>query len=86
MARSSFVSASDTSITVDVPTEVLPVEDVWYVRVFANAGGKWSKTDSAQRFTVGPPKLYCDNSLEGNFGTIDIPRSDTPSFSARSGT
>lgn len=76
--RSQFVSASSTSITINVPSEVLAVDDVWYVRVLV--GSKWSKTADAQRFTVGPPKLYCDNSLEGNFGTIKIPRSDTSSF------
>jgi hypothetical protein len=77
--RSQFVSATTTSITVDVPAGVLTVEDAWYVRVYTNTGSKWSKQADAQRFTVGPPKLYCDNSLEGNFGTIRIPRSDTNS-------
>jgi hypothetical protein len=79
--RSQLVSATATSITVNVPTQVLLVDDVWYVRVFTNSGNKWSAAGNVQRFTVGPPKLYCDNSLEGNFGTIDIPRSDTNSFS-----
>jgi hypothetical protein len=80
VARSNFVSASSTSITINVPAGVLAVEDAWYVRVFTNSGSKWSKTEDAQRFTVGPPKLYCDASLEGNFGTIDLPRTDTNSF------
>jgi len=78
--RSSFVSASATSITINVPTQVLLVEDVWYVRLFTSSPDKWSDPSKVQRFTVGPPKLYCDNSLEGNFGTVDIPRSDTNSF------
>ncbi len=67
-----------TTVTVSVPTEVLAVEDVWFVRVLAD--GKWSKEQEAQRFTVGEEKLYCDASLEGNFGTIDLPRNDTNSF------
>lgn len=77
--RSQFVSSTSTSITLNVPTDVLLVEDVWYVRVFTNSGNKWSDPSKVQKFTVGPPKLYCDNSLEGNFGTIRIPRSDTTS-------
>ena len=77
--RTSFVSASASSITIDVPTQVLLVEDVWYVRVFTSSPDKWSESSKVQRFTVGPPKLYCDNSLEGNFGTIRIPRTDTSS-------
>jgi hypothetical protein len=74
-------TASTTSITVSVPSEVLGVEDVWFVRVTStdNQGKQeWSPTSGAQRFTVGEEKLYCDDSTEGNFGTIDLPRSDTP--------
>ncbi|MFC4785176.1 hypothetical protein ACT8ZV_11905 [Nocardioides sp. MAHUQ-72] len=67
------------SFTVAVPSAVLAVDDTWYVRTLS--GTKWSKQANAQRLTVGPPKLYCDNSNEGNFGTIDIPRTDTNSFS-----
>ncbi|WP_219635253.1 hypothetical protein [Nocardioides ungokensis] len=66
------------SITLQVPLAVLQVDDAWYVRTLST--DKWSKAANAQRFTVGPPKLYCDNSNEGNFGTIDLPRSDTNSF------
>ncbi|MDQ4052026.1 MAG: pilus assembly protein [Actinomycetota bacterium] len=76
-------TASTTSITVSVPSEVLAVEDVWFVRVSStdNQGNKaWSSTSGAQRFTVGEEKLYCDDSTEGNFGTIDLPRTDTNSF------
>jgi hypothetical protein len=69
---------SPKTITVQVPSAVLSVPDVWYVRVLE--GGEWSEPHEAQRFTVGEDKLYCDTSLEGNFGTIDIPRSDTSSF------
>lgn len=73
---SPVATASTTSITVSVPTEVLAVEDVWYVRV-RSTGEKWSSTATAQRFTVGEERLYCDSSSEGNFGTIDLPRTDT---------
>jgi Flp pilus assembly pilin Flp len=77
-------TASTSSITVSVPSEVLAVEDVWFVRVRTtdNKGTQeWSATASAQRFTVGEEKLYCDASNEGNFGTLDMPRTDTSSFS-----
>jgi hypothetical protein len=77
-------TASTSSITVSVPSEVLAVEDVWFVRVRStdNKGEQqWSATASAQRFTVGEEKLYCDDSNEGNFGTLDMPRTDTSSFS-----
>jgi hypothetical protein len=65
------------SITVDVPSDVLAVEDVWYVRVLID--GEWSAQQEARRFTVGEPRLYCDASLQGNFGTLDLPRDDTNS-------
>jgi Flp pilus assembly protein TadG len=68
-----------TSFTVSVPSGVLAVEDSWYVRLRTDAGA-WSEQTTAQRFQVGPPKLYCDASNEGNFGTIDLPRTDTNSF------
>lgn len=67
-----------TSFTVGVPSGVLALDDAWYVRVLI--GTKLSKEAEAKRFTVGPPKLYCDASNEGNFGTIQIPRNDTNSF------
>jgi len=68
-----------TSFTVGVPSAVLALDDTWYVRVLI--GTKLSKEADAQPFTVGPPKLYCDASNQGNFGTIDLPRTDTNSFS-----
>ncbi len=68
-------TATATTITVSVPTDVLDVEDVWWVRV--KAGDRYSATATAQPFTVGDDKLFCDARNEGNFGTIEIPRSDT---------
>lgn len=64
--------------TVAVPSEVLSVEDSWWVRL--KEGAKWSKTTGAQRLDIGSPRLFCDSSYQGNFGTIDLPRSDTNSF------
>lgn len=72
----SPVATADThTITVSVPPAVLAVEDTWYVRVLV--GTRYSETADAQPFTVGDDKLYCDARNEGNFGTIDVPRSDT---------
>jgi hypothetical protein len=70
-----FISASSTSIVVNVPAAVLDIEDVWFVRVLK--GTTYSPRTSAQRFTVGAPRAYCAGSLEGNYGTIDLPRTDT---------
>lgn len=72
-------SPQDGSIIVSVPSEVLAAEGVWWVRAHT-ANGRWSPTSEAKPFTVGEEKLYCDDSNEGNFGTIHLPRSDTPSF------
>jgi hypothetical protein len=68
---------TETTLNVAVPSGVLAVDDVWYVRVLI--GSKWSDPTKAQPLTVGPPRLYCDASNEGNFGTVDVPRSDTNS-------
>lgn len=74
----TITNGGTDTITLQVPSAVLDVPDVWYVRVLED--GKWSELGGAQRFTVGEDKLYCDTSLEGNFGTIDVPRSDSNSF------
>lgn len=71
-----------TSFTVAVPSDVLATEDVWYVRV-KTTGGEWSQTSRAKSFTVGDPKLYCDGSNEGNFGTLNIPRTDATGVNAQ---
>ncbi|GAA2150410.1 hypothetical protein GCM10009844_31310 [Nocardioides koreensis] len=68
-----------TTITVTLPNEVRTVDDTWFVRVMTpdkKGLNSWSSDSTAQSLTVGPPKLYCDASNEGNFGTIDVPRSD----------
>ena len=72
-------SVSDTTITVAVPTTVTNVDDVWYVRVLK--GGLWSASDGnattgVQKLTIGPEKLYCLDSQQGNFGSLFIDRSD----------
>lgn len=69
-----FITASATQIVINVPPAVLDIEDIWYVRVLK--GSDYSDPTTAQRFTVGNIGL-CLGSLEGNFGTIDVPRTDT---------
>jgi len=76
---SPVAEASTQSITVSVPSGVLAVDDVWWVRV-RTTDGQWSPTPGAQPFTVGEEKLFCDASNQGNFGTLDMPRTDTNSF------
>jgi hypothetical protein len=76
---SPVAEANTQSITVSVPSGVLAVDDVWWVRV-RTTDGKWSPTPGAQPFTVGEEKLFCDASNQGNFGTLDMPRTDTNSF------
>ncbi len=71
-----FTVSGSTSITLDsVPPEVLALEDSWYVRVFKD--GKWSQTATAQMFSVGE-RLYCSSSVSGNFGSLRVPRDDSP--------
>ncbi|GAB3261289.1 TadE/TadG family type IV pilus assembly protein [Nocardioides dilutus] len=81
---SPVATPSTHSITVSVPSGVLAVEGVWWVRAHTtdNQGTQeWSPTPEAQPFTVGEERLYCDDSNQGNFGTLDMPRTDTNSFS-----
>ncbi len=78
LAAGLTVNAAGTKITLNVPAAVLAADDVWFVRVFK--GGLWSKQASAQRFVVGAPRLYCAESIEGNFGTLNVPRNDTNAF------
>lgn len=69
---------SATKITVaPVPTGVTNFEDIWYVRVLK--GGLWSTNDGnattgVQKFQVGDDKLYCMDSVTGNFGSLGIDR------------
>ncbi len=74
---------SSTKITVaPVPTGVTNFEDIWYVRVLK--GSSWSTNDGnatsgVQKFTVGDEKLYCMDSVSGNFGSLGVER--TPAVS-----
>jgi hypothetical protein len=71
-----FTISGSTSIRLDsVPPEVLALEDSWFVRVFKD--GKWSQTATAQMFSVGE-RLYCSSSVSGNFGSLRVPRDDSP--------
>jgi hypothetical protein len=69
---------SATQITVaPVPTGVTNFADIWYVRVLKD--GLWSTNDGnatsgVKKFTVGDEKLYCMDSVSGNFGSLAIER------------
>ncbi|PKH44433.1 hypothetical protein CXG46_00605 [Nocardioides alpinus] len=72
---------SATQITVaPVPVGVTDFPDIWYVRVLK--GGLWSTNDGnattgVKKFTVGDEKLYCLDSVTGNFGSLAIERTPT---------
>lgn len=74
---------SGTQITVaPVPAGVTSLADIWYVRVLK--GGLWSTNDGnatsgVRKFTVGDEKLYCMDSVTGNFGSLAIERTPTVS-------
>ncbi|MCM0619230.1 TadE/TadG family type IV pilus assembly protein [Nocardioides bruguierae] len=76
----SVASNSTKTVSVSVPSSVLAAVGTWWVRIL-DENGDWSSLSTAQPFQVGPEKLYCDNSNEGNFGTIDVPRSSGNSSS-----
>ncbi len=57
------VSASPTSITVNVPQDVLDVEDTWWVRV--KTGTKYSATATAQPFTVATTSSSATHGTRG---------------------
>jgi hypothetical protein len=77
---SSMSVDSATKITVtDVPAAVINTDAIWYVRVY-NAS-EWSTNDGNSTFgveplTIGPPKLFCQDSSQGNFGSLLIGRTD----------
>lgn len=76
------VNNSSRITVAPVPTGVTNVEDIWYVRVLRD--GKWSANDGnattgVAKFTVGDEKLYCMDSVSGNFGSLGIER--TPAAS-----
>ena len=73
-------SASKITIAT-VPAGVTNLQDLWYVRVLK--GGNWSANDGnatsgVKILTVGDEKLYCLNSTTGNFGSLAIGRTPSP--------
>ena len=73
-----------TQIRAIIPTTVTAVEDVWWIRVFkgdAAGVGSWSEPTEALPLRVGQAVLECESSgpSDGNFGTLDLPRTDVSS-------
>ena len=75
---------SNGTITVKVPTAVTTADSLWYVRVYQGGTGaeklRWSARAEAQPLSIGDAPYECvGGSSEGNFGTVKVPRTSTPS-------
>lgn len=62
-------------IQVTVPITVYNSEALWYVRVVKDQG----PSVSVGRYEVGEPPLLCEGHIDGNFGSLRLPRDDTNS-------
>ncbi len=71
----TFATATNGTLTFDVPAAVLASSGVWWVRVLKS--GNWSDGSTGiQAFTVGD-LLFCNGSISGNVGTIKVARDDS---------
>lgn len=74
---------TNSLLTATIPSTVTAYEGVWWVRVFkgnASAEGSWSPPEEALPLRVGQAVLECESgSSSGNFGTLDLPRTDVSS-------
>lgn len=63
-----------------VPSEVLNVPGIWWVRIKVTDGPApvdYSPSDESVPFTNGE-LMFCDGTVSGNFGTLKVARSDAP--------
>lgn len=74
------VTGAGTSVSVTIPPAVLSAEAVWWVRLRQEQGNQqyWSEPVS---FVVGDPDASvpvaeCDSKNSGNFGSLDLSRTD----------
>ena len=75
--------SNNGTITVQIPTSVTSVETVWYVRLFQASGpggaNQWSAAAEAKPLRVGNATFECTaGSVDGNFGTLRLPRTSQP--------
>jgi len=68
-----------TTVQLNIPDAVAQVQTVWWVRVFDSYNNQWSPRSEAVPIVVGNAVLQCGaGSLDGNFGTLQLPRTDVP--------
>ena len=73
-----YTKNSGATLGLNVPDAVAATEGLWYLRAWD--GTNWSGADEAQPIRVGETVLECAaGSDAGNFGTLKLPRSGTPS-------
>ncbi|HET7066144.1 MAG TPA: hypothetical protein VFI21_00920 [Nocardioides sp.] len=66
-----------TTVQLNIPNAVAQVQTVWWVRVFDTTNNQWSARSEAVPVVVGNAVLQCGaGSLDGNFGTLQLPRTD----------
>lgn len=69
-----------STVQVNIPDAVAQVQAVWWVRVFDKYNNQWSPRSQAVPLVVGNAVLQCGaGSLDGNFGTLKLPRTDVAS-------
>lgn len=72
--------ATGDQIVVQVPPAVVNTEAVWWVRLRQGPQDRWSDSSNAKPFVVGdplgPPAASCDSKNSGNFGSLDLSRTD----------
>ena len=79
-----YTQNSNGAITVNVPVTVTTADALWYVRVYQGGTGPdkltWSARAEAQPLSIGDAPYECvGGSSDGNFGTVKVPRTSTPS-------
>lgn len=76
------VNTNNNSITAaPVPTNVTNYPGIWWIRVYKGSGNTgWSPVAQAIPIRVGDGPIQCGNiSSSGNFGTLKLPRTESPS-------
>jgi len=76
---SGYSSNPQTTVQLNIPDAVATVQTVWWVRAFDKYNNQWSPRSEAVPIVVGNAVLQCGaGSLDGNFGTLKLPRTDVP--------